>query len=174
MVPDWQPHLKGQFVELHPLRAGDFEKLYACASDPKVWEQHPQSNRYERDVFRVFFDEAMASKGAFLVTDAKTKEVIGCTRYYDFSPESQKVIIGYTFLARSHWGGTYNREMKSLMLKHAFHYVKSVLFEIGEANMRSRRAIEKIGAEFVGNDILDNKPHVVYKIDRDKFNKLHP
>ena len=57
---------------------------------------------------------------------------------------------GWTFLARSHWGGEYNREMKRLMLDHAFRFVGRVVFLIDSANHRSQRATEKIGAVRAG------------------------
>jgi len=59
------------------------------------------------------------------------------------------VEIGWTFLERAFWGGTYNREMKSLMLDHAFKFVDRVVFVVGENNLRSQRALQKIGARFL-------------------------
>jgi len=146
-----QPTLKGGLVELRPLRTEDFEELYAVAADPLIWEQHPASDRYKPDVFREFFREAMESRGAFLVTDAKTGKVIGSSRYNGYSEEKSEVEIGWTFLARSHWGGAHNGEMKRLMLEHAFRFVEKVIFAIGVTNFRSQKAVEKIGAVRVGS-----------------------
>jgi RimJ/RimL family protein N-acetyltransferase len=146
-----QPTLKGELVELRPQRAGDFDQLYAVAADPLIWEQHPASDRYKREVFREFFREAMESRGAFLVTDAKTGKVIGSSRYNGYSEEKSEIEIGWTFLARSHWGGAYNGEMKRLMLEHAFRFVEKVIFAIGVTNFRSQKAVEKIGAVRVGS-----------------------
>ena len=142
---DSQPVLKGQLLELRPLRADDYRHLYAVASDPLIWEQHPASNRHEPEVFQEFFREAMASGGALLATDARTGEVIGSSRFYGYDESSSEVEIGWTFLARAYWGGRYNGEMKHLMLQHAFRFVDSVVFLVGPQNMRSRRAVEKIG-----------------------------
>jgi RimJ/RimL family protein N-acetyltransferase len=143
---DLQPTMTGKLLRLRPLASGDFEALYASASDPLVWEQHPESSRYQRDVFRKFFDGAMASKGAFAILDASTGEIIGSSRYYDFAEDRREVAIGFTFLARKFWGGVYNRELKSLMLSHAFKSVDSVIFHVGARNFRSQKALEKIGA----------------------------
>ena len=143
---DLQPHLKGESIELRPLTPEDWEDLFAVASDPLIWEQHPESNRYEKDVFNVFFREALESGGAFVVIDNKIQQVIGSTRFYGYDPEKSEIEIGWTFLARKYWGGQYNREMKSLMLNHAFKFVENVVFLIGEKNIRSQKAIEKIGA----------------------------
>ena len=132
-------------MELRPLRAEDFEELYAVASDPLIWEQHPASDRYKEDVFREFFEGALGSGGAFLVLDASTGEVIGSTRFLCYDEANSEVEIGFTFLARTHWGGRYNGEMKRLMLEHAFRFVRSVVFLVGPENYRSQRAVEKIG-----------------------------
>jgi RimJ/RimL family protein N-acetyltransferase len=158
---DFQPHLKGKLIELRPLRPEDWDDLFVVASDPLIWEQHPESNRYEKDVFKVFFREALESCGAFVVIDNKIQQIIGSTRFYGYDPEKSEIEIGWTFLARKYWGGQYNREMKSLMLNHAFKFVENVVFLIGEKNIRSQKAIEKIGA--IRNGIVTrrygNHPH---------------
>lgn len=147
---DGQPTLKGELVELRPLRPDDYDDLYAVASDPLIWEQHPASDRHDPDVFRAFFEESLASGGAVLAIDAKTGRVIGSSRFHGFDAEKSQVEIGWTFLARSHWGGAYNGEMKRLMLEHAFRLVKRVVFLVGPKNVRSQRAVEKIGGVRAG------------------------
>jgi RimJ/RimL family protein N-acetyltransferase len=143
---DLQPHLKGELLELRPLARRDWDDLFAIASDPLIWEQHPESDRYKEEVFKVFFTEALESGGAFAVIDHTTQQIIGSTRFYGYDPEKSEIEIGWTFLAREYWGGQYNREMKSLMLNHAFKFVENVMFLVGEKNIRSQKAIEKIGA----------------------------
>ncbi len=143
---DLQPHLEGELIELRPLRPKDWDALFAVASDPLIWEQHPESDRYKEDVFKVFFREALESGGTFVVVDKNTQRIIGSTRFYGYDPEKSEIEIGWTFLARKYWGGRYNREMKKLLLAHAFKFVESVVFYVGEKNIRSQRAMEKIGA----------------------------
>jgi RimJ/RimL family protein N-acetyltransferase len=143
---DSQPVLKGDLVELRPLRAEDYDDLYAVAGDPLLWEQHPDNDRHEMPVFRGFFREALTSGGALIVIDAKTQKVIGSSRFHGYDPETSEVEIGWTFLARAYWGGRYNRALKQLMLEHAFRFVKCVVFLVGPQNVRSQRALEKIGA----------------------------
>jgi RimJ/RimL family protein N-acetyltransferase len=145
-----QPHLVGEHLELRPLRPEDWEALFAVASDPLIWEQHPARDRYKEEVFKEFFQEALESGGALVVIDRKTQKVVGSSRYFGYDPEKSEVEIGWTFLARSYWGGKYNGEMKRLMLDHAFKFVDRVVFLIGPENFRSRRACEKIGAVFAG------------------------
>lgn len=140
-----QPTLKGELLELRPLRPEDFDDLYAVASDPLIWEQHPDRDRSKEDVFREFFRVALESGGAVLVVDSRVGRVIGSSRFHGYDEEKSEIEIGWTFLARSHWGGTYNREMKDLMLRHAFRFVKSVVFLVGPRNRRSQKAMEKIG-----------------------------
>jgi RimJ/RimL family protein N-acetyltransferase len=147
---DLQPILRGELVELRPLRAHDYDELYAVAADPLIWEQHPSKDRYKDEVFRVFFREAMESRGALIAIDAKGGQVIGSSRFHGYNQEKSEVEIGWTFLARSRWGGSYNGEMKRLMLQHAFQYVNSVVFIIGPQNLRSQLAVEKIGGVRVG------------------------
>jgi RimJ/RimL family protein N-acetyltransferase len=147
---DLQPHLKSELIELRPLTPQDWDDLFAVASDPLIWEQHPESDRYKECVFRVFFREALESGGAFVVINRTTRQIIGSTRFYGYDPEKSEIEIGWTFLARKYWGGRYNREMKQLMLAHAFRFVESVVFYVGEKNFRSQKAIEKIGAIRIG------------------------
>jgi N-acetyltransferase len=145
-----QPVLRVQLLELRPLRPEDFAELYAVASDPLIWEQHPHNTRYQEDVFRKFFHDALASGGALIVIDSETGRVIGSSRFAGYDQDKSQVEIGWTFLARSHWGGVYNGEMKRLMLDHAFKFVHNVIFVIGTQNFRSLKAVEKLGAVRVG------------------------
>jgi RimJ/RimL family protein N-acetyltransferase len=148
---DLQPmHLRNRSVILTPLTVEDFESLYAVACDPLIWEQHPNPDRYKRDVFRNYFQGAIESGGAFLVRNADTEEVIGCTRFYDLDPELKEVKIGYTFFGRSSWGKGFNRATKELMIRHAFSSVDTIIFHVGVNNLRSRKAMEKLGAALEG------------------------
>lgn len=142
-----QPNeLKNEWVIIKPLLASDFDALYAVASDPLLWEQHPNKDRYKKEVFEVFFEGAINSKGAFTVYDAETKQLIGTSRFYELDTDHSKIAIGYTFIARSHWGKQYNRALKKLMLNYAFEFVDRVIFHIGAFNIRSQKAITKLGA----------------------------
>src|SRR5205809_3964767 len=142
---DLQPDLKGELIELRPLMPDDWNDLFAVASDPLIWEQHPESDRYKEDVFKIFFREAMGSGGAFVIIDRKNQKIIGSTRFHGYDTRKSEIEIGWTFLARKYWGGRYNRELKQLMLAHAFKSVESVVFYIGQRNVRSQKAMEKIG-----------------------------
>jgi len=143
---DLKPHLVGELVELRPIAESDWDALYAVASDPLIWEQHPAHDRHERDVFRRYFDDAIASGSAFVVIDRATSRIIGSTRYHGLDLEKSEIEIGWTFLARSHWGGRFNADMKRLLLDQAFQFVDTVILLIGPDNTRSQRAAERIGA----------------------------
>jgi N-acetyltransferase len=147
---DLQPHLKGELIELRPLTPNDWDELFAVASDSLIWEQHPEPDRHREDVFRVFFKDALESGGAFVIINRKTQRIIGSTRFYGYHPQKSEIEIGWTFLARKYWGGRCNAEMKRLLLNHAFRFVESVVFFVGENNVRSQKALEKIGAIKVG------------------------
>lgn len=143
------PVMQGNNLLLRPLLAEDSEALYQAASDPLVWEQHPDPERYKRSQFeKNFLNGALASGSALVVIDKNTLQIVGCSRYYDWDPQNSEVAIGFTFLARSHWGGDTNRELKNLMLDYAFQWAVKVWFHIGRDNWRSRKGTEKIGAVF--------------------------
>ena len=168
-VPNWQPTLRGEHVQLRPIRADDLDALHAAAADPLVWEQHSERNRHERPVFERFFAGALECGGGLVALDA-AGQVIGSSRYYDWDPSDRSVVIGYTFLARSHWGNGTNREMKRLMLDHAFRWAKTAWFHVSPGNVRSQRALERIGARLdrqqdvsVGGTM---SPRMIYRIDR--------
>lgn len=174
MVVDWQPVLEGDRLLLRPLRPDDWDALFAVASDPLIWDVHPQHDRWQEPVFRAFFADALEQGGAVLVIDKASGAVIGSSRWQGHDPEGSSVEIGWTFLARSHWGGSCNRELKRLMLAHALRFVERVHFRVGEGNSRSRRAMEKIGGRLTEqSDVVPTASgmvrHVVYEIDRAGF-----
>ena len=157
---DLQPNLKGELIELRPLAPEDWNELFAVASDPLIWQQHPESDRYKENVFKIFFREAMECGGAFVIIDTKSQQIIGSTRFYGYDQERSEIEIGWTFLARKYWGGRYNRELKQLMLAHAFKFVENAIFFVGENNIRSQKATEKIGGIKSGmvKKVYGNRP----------------
>lgn len=164
---DPQPILVGELLELRPVRADDFDALFRVASDPRIWEQHPEPERCQEPVFRKFFRDALDSGGALVALDRATGEVIGSSRYHNYDAARSVVEIGWTFLSRAYWGGRYNGEMKRLMLDHAFRWVDRVIFVIGPDNLRSRRAVEKIGAALAGSTTdAKGRERVVYELTR--------
>jgi len=144
-----QPTLENENVKLLPLNQNDFEELFAVASDPLVWEQHPNKDRYKREVFENFFLGAMESGGAFKIIEKNTGEVAGSTRFYDYNPEDNSVFIGYTFYGTKFWGSKLNPQVKKLMLDYIFQFVDKVNFHVGKDNVRSQKAMEKLGAKKV-------------------------
>lgn len=164
------PSTIGESLELRPLEIDDFEALYRVASDPLIWAQHPSPTRYQEPVFQQWFNEALASKSALIVIDRKSNQVIGSSRYSEFDEKKREVTIGYTFLARDHWGGGTNRELKHLMLTHAFQWVDTVWFQVDSQNVRSQRAMEKIGGRLfrrATRQLTDRtQEYLLYKIDK--------
>ena len=166
-----QPTLANELIKIQPLKPTDFEALYKVASDPLVWEQHPNKDRYKREAFENFFKGAIESGGAFLVFDNKTGDVIGSSRYYDFNAAEKTVVIGYTFIARSHWGIGFNKSLKHFMLSHAFKFTDAVIFHIGANNIRSQKAISNIGAKKIGEVEMEyygepKKLNFIYRIEK--------
>ena len=143
---DLQPTLAGEHLTLRPLRPDDREALWSAARDPLIWELHPDQTRYHREGFELFFAGLLEEPGSLAVVHNASGRVIGVTRYYDWEPQQREVAIGYTFLTREFWGGRANREMKQLLIEHAAPHVDAIWFHVGKHNLRSRRAMEKLGA----------------------------
>jgi RimJ/RimL family protein N-acetyltransferase len=167
--PDLQPTLVGETILIRPIHNEDWPGMFRAASDPLIWELHPVRERYRPPVFREYFDGAIASKSAFAFVDRATGEIAGSSRYFEHDPLRSEIEIGWTFLARKYWGGNANREVKSLMLGHAFAFVDTVVFWVGENNWRSQRAMEKIGG--VRRDGVFSRPsvggaHVVFEVTK--------
>jgi N-acetyltransferase len=170
-----QPTLRGDLLELRPLRRENFNDLFAAASDPLIWEQHPEHDRHKREIFQRYFDSGIESGGALAIIDRATERIIGSSRYCHLDLEKSEVEIGWTFLERKYWGGKYNRELKRLMLDHAFQFVDRVLFVVDEHNLRSQKAMEKIGARFSHNVQLPDRDgvlqtNVVFALERMRWN----
>lgn len=165
--------LENDLIALQLLQAMDFDRLFKVAADPLIWELHPAKDRYKKEVFQLYFDDALASGSSLLVIDKATDEVIGCTRLYDFKPAQSSVAIGYTFLARAYWGGVYNSAMKSLLMEHVFKVVNNVMFHIAATNIRSQKATGKIGATKVNEVDFDHYGtkllHYEYRITKDDY-----
>ncbi len=164
-------HLKNELVMLVPLVAEEFDALYAVASDPLIWEQHPNPDRYKIEVFENFFKGAVESGGAFIIRDTQTNSVLGASRLYDFDAANSEIKIGYTFFARSCWGRGINKEVKKLMIDYALGFVEKIIFHVGASNFRSQKAMEKLGAEKIGEEVVAyfgeaNRNNFVYEIKK--------
>ncbi len=172
MAPDRQPVLVGERVLLRPSTADDWDALFAAAGDPLIWELHPAHDRWREPVFRDWFDKSLASGGALTILDRASGAAIGSSRFDNWQPDADEIEIGWTFLKRDYWGGSHNREIKRLMLDHIHRFVATVRFTVGERNLRSRRAMEKIGGVLrQGPPEMrlmagEMQPHVIYEIRR--------
>ncbi len=162
-----QTPLENDKVRLEPLQESDFESLFALASDPKVWEQHPNKDRWKEDIFRVFFDGAMQSKGAYKIVDKATGEVAGCTRFYDYNENENSILIGYTFYAVRFWGTGINPSVKRLMMDYAFQFVDAIDFHIGATNYRSQIAISRLGVTKIAEE------NIAYHGETPKLNFIY-
>ncbi|WP_031566198.1 GNAT family N-acetyltransferase [Rheinheimera texasensis] len=165
-----QTPLTGSTILLRPLQPDDWPALMQAASDPLIWTLHPEPERYKPEIFKPVFDGGLASGGAYLICDKRSGEVLGTSRYYEFDATKREVAIGYTFLVRSRWGGATNTELKQLMLDHAFDFADAVWFHVGEQNLRSRRAVEKLGAVYTHTETTSptgaTRATVFYRLDK--------
>lgn len=171
MQPDRQPVLEDNRVRLRPSTPGDWDALFAVASDPLLWEVHPAHDRWQGPVFRAYFDAGIASGGALTIIDRSDGRVIGSSRFDNWDEAAGEIEIGWTYLARSHWGGGWNAAIKRLMLDHIHRFVPVAVFTVGADNIRSRRAMEKIGGVLRPGTVDrlmagEMKPHMIYEIRR--------
>lgn len=166
-----QPTLSNELIQIVPLKEADFEELFAIASDQLLWEQHPEKDRYKKEVFQGFFNTAMQSKSAFKVIDVKNGTTIGTSRYYDFNEAEKSVAIGYTFISRKYWATPYNRALKNLMINYAFQFVENIVFHVGDTNFRSQKAVEKLGALHTETflDEENGRTHVTYTLIKENW-----
>jgi RimJ/RimL family protein N-acetyltransferase len=170
---DFQPTLVGPTITVRPVSSGDWPEMFAAGSDPEIWKVHPVPDRYTEPAFRKFFDGAVSSKMAFAFVDRATNRVIGSSRYHGHDPVLNEIEIGWTFIARSHWGGRANREVKRLMLDHAFTFVDTVIFWVGEQNWRSQGAMTKIGGVkregLFTRELSGTRPYFVFEITKGSY-----
>lgn len=168
--------LENDILRLEKIESDDFDILYGIAKDPEIWKQHPQSDRYREDVFRNFFDVAKNSSSAYKIWHKEDEKYIGSSRFYDENILESSIAIGYTYLATAYWGGAVNASLKKLMIDNAFEYVDKVYFHIGENNIRSQKAVAKIGARYQGQVPFDYYGNIVmqnlYKIDKQDWSIL--
>ncbi|REC60834.1 N-acetyltransferase [Chryseobacterium pennae] len=169
-----QSVLENEEFQLIPLQQGDFESLYEVASDPKVWEQHPNKDRYQREVFENFFRGAIESEGAFKIVEKATGEVLGSSRYYNFDEKDNHIFIGYTFYGTKSWGKGINPKVKKLMLDYIFQYVDKVHFHIGKENFRSQTALERLGGKKIAEEEVayfaePTRTNFVYEIKKEAW-----
>ncbi len=169
--------LENDKVILKPLLESDFDDLYLVASDPEIWKQHPNQDRWKIDQFTNFFEGAIQSKGAFKVVDKISGKTIGSTRFYDFYEKDKSILIGYTFYAAEFWGKGYNIAAKTLMLDHIFQFVATVYFHIGAANLRSNIAIGRLGVTKVGEQEVtyfgeQSKLNAVYSLTKEEWHSF--
>lgn len=171
--PDFQPTLVGPTITIRPIATGDWQELFAAGSDPQIWKVHPVPDRYTEPGFRKFFDEAVNSKMGFVFVDRSTNRLIGSSRYYGHEPELSEIEIGWTFIVRSHWGGKANREVKRLMLDHAFNFVDTVVFWVGDQNWRSQGAMTKIGGikrdGLFTRELSGTRPYYIFEIGKERY-----
>lgn len=166
-----QPTLSNELVQLKPIQKEDFDALYKVASDKLLWEQHPNNDRFKKELFEDFFQKALESKGAFTIFDNKTNEVIGSSRFYQLDENTKTIVIGYTFIDRKLWGTSYNTSVKLLMMNYAFQFVDNIQFHVGETNFRSQKAVEKLGGIKIGEIQDDTSPGTnwIYEIKKTQF-----
>lgn len=166
-----QPTLYNNLVLLRPLRSDDFEDLFSVAKDPLIWEQHPAKNRSSLSGFKEFFQEALQSESTIVIIEQESQTLIGSSRYKEIQNNRTAIEIGWSFLARKYWGGIYNQSFKKLMIDYLFQNgIEQVIFYIDHENIRSQRAVEKIGGKLITDQAhlfsIDKKDKLTYVLSK--------
>jgi len=168
---DAQPELTSIVLLLRPLKREDFDGLFAAAGHPEVWASHPAKDRYKRDVFEKYFEFLLGTGSTLVAIERTSNKIIGCSRYYTAPDQPDSISIGFTFLNNAYWGGSFNFEMKRLMLDHAFKSYPEVWLHIAPDNIRSQKATAKLGAEHVYDTVLNlsgtPSPAMCFRLTKD-------
>lgn len=159
MKNNWINHpivLKGDEIKLLPLEKEHLEDLFLAASNKEIWELTSVDYSVE-EIFYPNFNNAMndRKKGTvypFIIVHKHSNKIIGTTRFLEIYPNDKKIEIGVTWIMKEYWGTTVNLECKLLLLNYCFENLKTnrVQFRAKDNNVRSRKAIEKIGGIFEG------------------------
>ncbi len=173
----FQKELSSENILLQQIKKSDFDRLFLAGSDPLIWAQHPDSERYQRSRFEVYFASGLEAPAFYKIVDRKTQEVIGSTRFYGYQKNRNLIELGYTFLVRKYWGGNTNLEVKKTLLEDAFQSVDRVIFTVGQKNFRSQRAMEKMGGRRINEpeslQLAGNlSSAVVYEIVKSQMNHI--
>ncbi len=167
--------LESENYLLRRLQSEDFTELFKAASNPEIWLQHPEPDRYLLSGFERYFSKIISLQYPFVIIDKKTQQIIGSSSYYDYISEKNDIVIGYTFLKKEYWGGLANSEVKKLMLDFAFKFVHAVYLHVGSKNIRSQKAVLKIGGKLVAEfekviSGTEKKSMFLYVLSRANFN----
>ena len=146
--------LQGKYVTLETLHPDHIPKLQTLARDERLWEytktllvNETFDAQFEKYIATAFDDRNMGGQHSFVIRDVANDEIIGMTRYYKIEPSQKRLSIGYTWYIPDVWGKVHNKECKLLLMQYAFETLgyQRVEFEVAHQNIRSQKAVEKIG-----------------------------
>ena len=164
---NFKSHFEDSSISLLQIKKENFEELYLVASDPIIWEQHPENDRWKKEKFSIFYKNGLQNKfGFLLIFDKHKNKIIGSTRFYSYDKIDKAIRIGFTFISQEYWGTSINFQVKKMMLDYTFKYLDKVYFDIGINNFRSRKAVEKLGASLFSDN---KKGNVVYTLKKNQF-----
>ncbi|NGQ95207.1 GNAT family N-acetyltransferase [Brevibacillus sp. SYP-B805] len=139
----------GKKVKLTPMEMNHMESLYEAGRYPNIWTV-TQGRIDSLDDAREYVRKALEQKNAlpFVIIDQESQKIVGSTRFYDISVQNRSLEIGSTWLTPAMWRTYVNTECKYLLLKHCFETLGTirVQFKTDSRNIRSQRALERIGA----------------------------
>lgn len=149
-------HLVGKIIRLEPLQEEHVPDLLVLGRSANIWLNLPidgtNSEKLQSELRTAIINRAIGTQYAFAIIRQEDNTILGSTRLFDIFPEHKKLEIGWTWYGEEFWGRGYNIECKYLLLRYCFESLgcNRVQLKTREANIRSCRAIEKIGASFEG------------------------
>ena len=155
--------LKGQTVDLISLSEQHFPVLESLASVKRIWEFYTfdgsDPNSFSKAINSTLVEREKGNQFPFIILHKSENKIIGSTSFLDIQPHHKKLEIGFTWIHPDYWGTAINLECKLLLLTYCFEnlHTQRVQLKTDENNIRSRKAIEKIGGQFEGilrNDML--------------------
>ena len=148
--------LRGRYVTLEPLRIEHSPELYPSAREEEIWEFFSMKVKTQEDLTRWIRKRIDAVKNgtalAFVQRDAKTGQAFGSTSLFEIDLGNRRAEIGHTWIGAGHRRTAANTEAKLLLFTHAFDKLGCIRVQIKTApeNLRSRKAIERLGAKYEG------------------------
>ena len=166
MATPWIPFpltLPGKEIELVSLQREHIQELDRLAKDSRIWEFYSingsDSRKLTGSLETAIAEREQGTQYPFVIVHRQQHNIIGSTRYLDIQPAHRKLEIGWTWLHPDYWGTSVNLACKYALLTHCFETLQTVRVQLktDENNIRSRKAIQKIGGQLEGiirNDMI--------------------
>lgn len=152
MIIETDLSLEGITISLMPLEVKHKEELFEVLKSPEVWKYSWRKVSTVEDIEQILMiavhNKKIGKHIPFIVKDKLNGQVLGTTQICSIDQVNRNVEIGWTWLSPNVWRTKVNTECKFLLLKYCFEELKvnRVQFSVSGENIRSQKAVERIGA----------------------------